>query len=254
MKYVALVCITLMLCWPVQAQQIAWSPTLRKPYAAPTTFVGMEASAGYTWHNAQLPYLEDVYNIPCCTYETGASVPRALGITVESWLLPTVALSAAIGVRMESAAFSTSPLVVPRNGHADVVTQYQLDANISWLSLGGGAKFRISATPISVGLSLAGNILMSSELSHKEIVVGPEDYYFLTDPPTKEMSLPVSSFSDISGLVVRPAVSLSYDIPLTDGYYLAPSVRCEATLGSISQRHSWGTLGVSFAIALYRGL
>ena len=239
---------------PLAAQQIEWSPSFRRPYEAPKTFVGVDASLGTAWHDADLPYLESIYSIPCCTYQEGASRPFSIGVAAERWILPTVAATASLGLRMESIAFATSPSTLPRNGKPDVVTQYQLDAAVTSLTLGVGAKTRLSGTPVTVGLSVSGNVLLASEMTHKEVVLGPDDFYFITDPPSREYILPTSSLSDVAGFVVRPVLAITYDIPLALGYYIAPSIRCEPMLGSFSRQHSWGMIGVSVGATLYRGL
>lgn len=239
---------------PVAAQQIEWSPTLRRPFEAPRTFVGIDASIGAAWHNANLPYLESVYSIPCCTYKEGASNPISIGVAAEKWILPTSAVTATLALRMESIAFAASPSTLVRNGKPDVTTQYQLDASVTSLGLGVGAKTRLAGTPVTVGLSVSGNVLLASEMTHKEVVLGPDDFYFITDPPSKEYVLPTSSLSDAAGFVVRPAITITYDIPLVLGYYVAPSIRCETLLGSLSRQHSWGVIGVSLGATLYRGL
>ncbi len=239
---------------PLAAQQIEWSPSLRRPYEAPRTFVGIDASIGTAWHDAELPYLESIYSIPCCTYREGASKPLAVGFSAETWILPTVAATASLGLRMESTSFTTSPAVLVRNGKPDVLTQYQLDAAVTSVTLGVGAKTRIASMPITVGLSLAGSVLLASEMIHREVVLGPDDFFFVTDPPSKEYVLPTYSLSDVAGFVMRPMLTVTYDIPLTLGYYLAPSIRCETLLGSMSQKNSWGAIGVSVGATLYKGL
>lgn len=252
---IALIAIMLVcMSCPLAAQQIEWTPSLRSPYEAPRAFVGIDASIGAAWHDADLPYLESVYSIPCCTYQEGASKPVSIGFAAENWILPTVAATASVGLRMESIAFTTSPSTLPRNGKPDLVTQYQLDAAVTSLVLGVGAKTRLAATPITVGLSLTGNALLSSEMTHKEVVLGPDDFYFITDPPSKEYVLPTSRLSDVAGFVVRPVLTITYDIPVALGYYIAPSIRCETMLGSLSRQHSWGAIGVSVGATLYRGL
>ena len=252
---IALIAITIAcMSLPLAAQQLEWSPSLRRPYEAPRTFVGIDASIGAAWHDADLPYLESVYSIPCCTYQEGTSKPITIGVAAERWILPTVAATASLGFRTESVAFATSPSILLRNGKPDVITQYQLDAAVTSLTLGVGAKTRLPGTPVTVGISLTGNALLASEMTHKEVVLGPDDFYFITDPPSKEFVLPTSSLSDVAAFVVRPALTITYDIPLALGYYIAPSIRCETMVGSLSRQHSWGVIGVSLGATLYRGL
>jgi hypothetical protein len=97
-------------------------------------------------------------------------------------------------------------------------------------------------------------VLLGNEMQHKDIVLGPDDYYFVTDPPSKEYQLPTSAFSDVSGTVLRPVVAVSYDVPLAFGYYLAPSLRLETTVLSLSRQHRWSAMGVSLGVTLNKGL
>jgi hypothetical protein len=91
-------------------------------------------------------------------------------------------------------------------------------------------------------------------MTHREVILGPDDYFFVTDPPSKEYELPTASLSDVRGFVVRPALAVTYDVPLSAGYYVSPSLKLETIIGSLSQKHSWSSYGVSLGVSLARGL
>jgi len=236
------------------AQQLPWTPTLRKPYTAPTAFVGIDASIGYSLHAASLPYLDEIYAIPCCTYEDGSGTPFAIAAVVETWVAPNTAVLASVGVSSESLTFTTDPISIARTGKPDIQTKYVLEHQQSWASFALGSRVRISSSPVTIGVRLSGNVLVGSAVVHKEVVVGPEDYYFLTDPPSKEYVLPESRLADVAGFVLRPAVVVSYDMPLTYGYYASPYLRVEQTIGSLSRQYSWSSSAVYLGLTVYKGL
>lgn len=249
-------CILVMYCMVqlLHAQKIPWTPTLQHPYTAPTSFIGFDATMGYSAHDASLSYLESLYNLSCCTYESGSGLPFSVGLNYETWLLPATAVAASLGIRHEVSVFSTEPVAIPRNGLPDVRTQYQLRSQSSWVRIGVGGKMRLGATPVCVGFAVYGDILLSNDMQHKEVVLGPDDYFFVTDPPSKEYSLPTSAFSDVAGITLRPAVRVSYDVPLAFGYYLAPSLMLETNVSSLSNRHRWSAFGIAVGISINKGL
>lgn len=249
-------CILVMYCMvqSLHAQKIPWAPTLQYPYTAPTAFIGFDVTLGYSVHDASLPYLESIYNLPCCTYEQGSGLPFSVGLSYETWLLPATAVTASLGIRHEASSFSTAPIAIPRNGLPDVRTQYQLRSQSSWVRIGVGGKTRLGTTPMSIGIALYGDVLLSNDMQHKEVVLGPSDYFFVTDPPSKEYLLPTSTFSDVSSISLRPVVRVSYDIPLAFGYYLAPSLILETNVLSLSNQHQWSTFGVAVGVTINKGL
>lgn len=244
----------LMVVFGASAQQLPWSPTLRYPFTAPTTFIGFDVSLGYASHTARLPYLDEVYGIPCCTYESGSGAPIGLSGVIESWIVPTIAVSGSIGLVSEALTFATLPVTVPRANKPDLQTQYVLENQQTWAQIAIGTKMRVPASPLTVGVRLAGNVLMGSTMSHKEVVLGPDDYMFLTDPPSKEYVLPDVTFTDVSGFVVRPSIAVTYDVPLAYGYYIAPSLRLETTMSSLSRQHAWNSTTISVGVTLFKGL
>jgi hypothetical protein len=254
MKFVVATMVLIIGAGLAQAQQLPWTPSLRNPYTAPATFVGIDASVGYSMHSASLPYLDEIYSIPCCTYEQGSGAPLGLAAVVETWVMPSIAASASFGITSESVVFTTNPITIPRVGKPDLQTRYILEHQQSWVSLALGSRMRLSRSPLTIGLKLSANVLIGSASKHKEEVVGPEDYYFLTDPPSKEYVLPETRLADVASLVLRPAIVVSYDMPLTYGYYLSPQLRIERTLGSLSRQHTWSATTISLGLTLYKGL
>lgn len=236
------------------SQQLPWTPSMREPYTAPEYFIGLEASIGTARHDANLPYLDALYGIPCCTYDSGRSMPYSIGLSVERWLLPTSALTFSAGIRSEATKFEAKPFVLPRNGLLPVTTQYVLDTRTEWLAIGIGAKTRLFSSPLTIALNLSGHIALGINATHREVVLGPDDYYFVTDPPSKEYQLPTVGLSDVATFVVRPSIAIAYDVPLSYGYYLAPTFRIETTAQSVSQHYEWNSTVLSVGFTFYKGL
>ena len=236
------------------SQQIPWTPSMREPYTAPEFFVGLDASIGAARHDANLPYLDVMYDIPCCMYDQGRSMPYTVGLSVERWVLPSAALAFSVGIRSEATTFEAKPSVLPRNGLLPVTTQYILDTRTEWLGIGIGAKTRVFSTPLTIALNLSGHIALSTSATHREVVLGPDDFFFVTDPPSREHQLPTVGLSDIESFVLRPSIAVAYDLPLSYGYYVAPSFRIETTAQSISQNYKWNSTLLSVGFTFYKGL
>lgn len=236
------------------AQQIPWEPSFREPYRAPQTFIGLRAQSGLSIHGASLTYLDDIYHIPCCTYEHGTGIPFSIGISTENWVLPDISVGADASVLWETASFATSPLVVPRSNGEDLRTRYEMAASTSWLTLGLHANYRLARSPWTIGFRMAGSVLLSSTMAHKEVVLGPDSYYFISDPPSKEVQLPVASISDLRGLTLQPGMQVAYDLPLTLPVYISPYLGVGTIIGSLSEQHRWGVTTVSIGVRLMHGL
>lgn len=238
----------------LHAQQIPWEPSFREPYTVPKSFVGLSAQSGLSIHEASLTYLDDIYGIPCCTYEGGTGIPLAIGVSSEHWAMANLSVGGDALIAWETTAFATNPSVVPRANGEDLRTRYEMSASMAWLSLSLGAKYRIMQSPWTVGVRLAGNVLLNSTMTHKEVVLGPDSYFFLTDPPSKEIFLPTTGISDLHSFVLLPAVQVSYDLPLSYPVYVSPYIGIGTTLGSFSEQQPWGVTSVSLGVRLLHGL
>lgn len=251
MRLVACIAAVLVLTCEVSAQGFDWQPTLRRPYHAPATFVGLEGGMGLASHRGTLPYLEKDIANPCCSYENGSSMPTRIGLLAEHWFAPQQAIAVQLGLLMQSVEFAAPIVTYLRASGPPLATQYQLHANLTHLSLGVEFRQRIPGSMVVVAAGARANVLLTSSMANHETVVGPSNATF-TDG-SREVILPTTGLSDAAPIVLEPNLSVGYDMPLSVGYYIEPFLRAGFTVGSMSASHPWRSSDVSLGIRLLKG-
>jgi hypothetical protein len=218
----------------------------------PTRFLGVEVAAQYAMHQGDLTYFEDI--IPCCTFTDGTGIPFRISVIAEQWVAAKTSLQAGLGVTFQSAAFTSPEQQAPMEDGRVIRTEYELQTNITSLAVQAGVRQRLFSSFLSVGADLRGLITIGSSQSLVERVLGPDDYYFTTNPPSKEWQ-PSSAvvISDISAFVLEPSLVLQYDLALARGSVLSPSINVSMPLTSLASGQSWGYVAVGFGVRLSRG-
>lgn len=251
MKWPLIIAAALVLTCDLSAQGFDWQPSLRRPYQAPLTFVGIEAGMGLASHRGTLPYLEKDIANPCCSYENGLSTPIRLGLLAEHWFAPQQAIAVQLGLVMQSAEFAAPVTTYPRASGPPLTTQYLLNAKLTHLSIGAEFRQRVSGSMVVLAAGARANALVSSTVANRESIVGPPDATF-TDG-SREAVLPTSGLDDAASVVLEPYLSVGYDLPLSFGYYLEPFLRIGTTIGSLSASHPWRSSDVGFGLRLMKG-
>ncbi|MBU3678072.1 MAG: hypothetical protein FGM32_00505 [Candidatus Kapabacteria bacterium] len=251
MKLSVIIVAALVLAYELTAQGFDWQPSLRRPYQAPTMFLGLEAGMGLASHRGALPYLEKDIANACCSYENGSSTPIRIGLLAEYWFAPQQAVALQVGLVMQSAEFAAPISTYPRANEAPLVTQYLLNANLTHLTVGAEFRQRVGGTMLVVDAGARANILVSSSMANRETVVGPPDATF-TDG-SREAVLPTTGLDDAASVVLEPYLSVGYDVPLSFGYYIEPFLRIGTTIGSLSAAHPWRSSDLGLGIRVMRG-
>jgi len=232
-----------------QGYEWEWSP--RSPRTMPTRFVGVEASMTYAQHSGSLTYYEDI--IPCCEFSSGTSLPLAFSIYGEQWVAPKTAVRLSLGAVFQTATFTVRPDLVPSTTHGEIQYEYQFDATFSQIALAVGARQRLISF-LSLGLDVKGLFAVNNTSTLTDRVISPDDYFFSTNPPSKEKELVGVTVTDLAAFVLEPVLSLQYDFALSTGLVLSPSVHVSMPLTSLSTDQSWRYLGLGAGLRLSRGL
>lgn len=233
-----------------QGYEWEWSP--RAPLQMPTRFVGVEVAGQYALHTGSLAYFENI--LPCCEFTSGTGIPLRLTIIAEEWVKPTLSVQAGIGVTFHGASFTTAGDTLPRADEQSIVTEYQLETSFTSLTLQGGVRQRLFDSFFSIGLDLRGLLTVGTSQTLQERVVSPDDYQFTTNPPSRVKDLSGSQvIPDPTFFVLEPAVVLQYDIALTRGSVLSPSLNISMPIGNLSTDQSWSYLAFGFGVRLSRG-
>lgn len=251
MKWWTLLVIAVTAATGLSAQGYAWEWSPRAPRTMPTLFGGVEIATGYAMHTGTLPYVEDL--VPCCTFEEGTGIPVRFAVFLEDWIAPSTALTYGGGVTIQNSSFTSTAQALPDSGGRQIITEYLFDASMTYLQLQGGIRQRLFGY-VSVGLELRGLISVASSYELTERVVAPDDFFFSTNPPSKEITLTPTVVDQASVFVLEPAVSLQYDIPLGIGMVLSPMVQFSVPVMSLANNVSWRFLSVTGGVRLSRGL
>lgn len=225
-----------------------WSPRL--PRTMPRTFVGAEASVGYTLHRATLPYVEDL--ITCCTFSDGTGLSYRFAVLAERWVAPTLAVVGGLGFVQSDGLFTATAPGFPTVEHGIVTTTYDLSTTTRYLHLQAGARQRLFGSMASVGVDLRAMVRVSAEYTLLETVQSPQTYRFADG--SQSMPLDQQILSSTSAVLLEPAVSVQYDLPLQLGFVVSPMASIQMPLWSVSTEHPWSYMQTSIGLRIVRGL
>ena len=173
---------------------------------------------------------------------------------LENWFAPATAWSVGGGVSFQTAGFVTEALPLPDTSGRNIVTEYQLDASLTYLQVHGGIRQRLFGTFLSVGAELRGAVTVASSYSLVDRVVSPDDFLFPTNPPSRERQLDDDVIAGVSAFVLEPALLVQYDIALGTGMVLSPVFGVAAPITSVAGDVSWRYVSVTAGVRLSRGL
>ena len=252
------VCCIAITCSTAYSQGYNWEWSPRLPLAMPIRYVGVEVSAGFALHKADLLYSEQY--LPCCTLSKGTGVPVATMLYAEEWTKPWLAFTVSAGISYQSVNLSAPGDTLPQIGPDDVVrtvvTEWQLQTSMTYISLATGARARLFGSHATVGFQLRGNLSAgSSNAVLSEHILQPSDYFFnVQGRQVKERTVDSTNFGQRSSFYLEPTFSIQYDVPLTIGYVLTPLVQVAMPLTSLSTASDWRYYSLMLGVRLSKGL
>lgn len=230
------------------AQGFDWQYSARVPFESPVRFYGVELASGYGRHFASLDYLEKGTGFTCCTYDRGSGIPYGVLVAADYWIMPKVSLQGGLGVVVRNVTFTSDPQQFPRADNSIVSTEYVFHGSITYATLQAAIRYRILATHLNLG----GGIKLMAKLSETQTqidrVIGPDDYFFNDNPPSKEKDLEATILDDASAFVLEPFISVGYDLSLWRGTYLTPTLTVGGPITSLSKSQPWRSLDLGFGI------
>jgi len=237
----------------LHAQGFDWQYNARFPSTSPIRFIGAEIASGYTMHNGSLPYLAKDLGFTCCTYENGTGIPLALGITGDYWVAGDWALTGSLGYRAHNASFSAKSDPLPLADGRIFQTEYVYASTLHYAAASVGARYRLLGTHVTIGGGVRGMVLLGTSATHTERILSPDDRYFNGNPPSKEIVHDTRGLPDAQRLMVVPYVQLGYDISISRGVYLSPTLTLGLPLMSVSSDATWRMTDVGIGVRLLRG-
>lgn len=251
-------CLIAITCGTSYGQGYGWEWSPRLPLAMPIRYVGVEVSAGLALHQADLLYSEQY--LPCCTFSKGTGVPISAMLYAEEWTKPWLALSVSAGLSYQSVTLFAPGDTLPQIGPDDlvrtVVTEWQLQTSMTYISLAAGARARLFGSHATVGVQVRGHVSAgSSNAVLSERVLQPSDYFFnVQGRQVKERTVDSTNFGQRSSFYLEPALSVQYDVPLTIGYVLTPLLQVAMPLTSLSTASDWKYYSLMLGVRLSKGL
>lgn len=257
MKTCAHVLLTILIPVLCSAQGYEWEWSPRLPAQMPKRYVGIELTGGYAWHSSGIVYSE--VSLPCCEFTTGGGIPVGLTIQGEQWVEPWLAITAGLGVMYQkawlTAAGDTLPRIDANNTVRQVITEWQMDASLTYGVVAVGGRARIGMSHALVGFQIRGLFSLSGAGTLTERILAPDDFYFsYQGTKTKERSVESSNLTQRSAFYLEPALSVQYDLPLKQGYVLTPLVQVTMPITSLSATGDWRYVGLSLGMRLSRGI
>lgn len=255
MKTLALVSLVLLSCaHSLYAQGYSWEGSLREPLAIPRTYVGLEAQASYAYYPAQLKYVEQALGITCCTYENGSGFPLGLSLVGERWVTSHLKISAGAGVTVFGATFVAPTAPVPLSNGQILNTEYVLDGSLTYASGFGSVSVRIGSSHVLATVGARFHGYLGGSLTQRERIVAPDNVEFSGQQPGTEVVIAQTFLEHATPLVVEPFAQIGYDVALSYGIVLQPSLMVGLPLMSISTADQWHMRSVGLGLRLVKGL
>lgn len=254
MKALLLVAIVLVHTATVYGQGYAWEVSPRQPHIIPKTFIGVEATMSYALYPASLSYIEQTTGLRCCTYEDGTGVPIALAVVGERWVGSQVKISAGAGVSMAGASFVAPTQPIPLSNGQTLRTEYVLDGSLTYASGFGSVSLRLGRSHVLATLGARVHAYLTGTLTQRERIVSPDGLTFTGQQPSREVILGQTFLDHATPVVVEPFAQFSYDIPLSYGIVLQPSILVGMPLGSLTTNDDWGMRSFGIGLRLVKGL
>ncbi|NQW30300.1 MAG: hypothetical protein HQ472_07305 [Ignavibacteria bacterium] len=238
----------------VFAQGFDWEWTPRSPKQMPNTFVGIEVISGAGFHMGELQYLEDLTGFQCCTFTNGTGTPLRISLSAEKWVAPSIAVILNAGVTSMTANFAQLSNPVPISDGRELQTEYHFDNSLMYVTMSIGTRVKLFATHLSVGGTIRAHFNLAKSAKLTESVVSPSDFFFDTNPPTKDYEwVPIARLADIAKVIVEPAVFIAYDIPVAAGMFLQPMILLSTQLNSVSTVYPWRFVDIGVGLRLMKG-
>ncbi len=238
----------------LRAQGYSWEGSLREPLAIPRTYIGLEAQASYAYYPAQLKYVEQSLGITCCTYEDGSGFPVGLSLVGERWVTSHLKISAGVGLSVVGARFVAPTAPVPLSNGQILNTEYVLDGSLTYASGFGSVSVRLGSSHVLATVGARFHGYLGGSLTQRERIVAPDNVEFSGQQPGTEVVIAQTFLEHATPLVVEPFAQIGYDVALSYGIVLQPSLMVGLPLMSLSTADPWHMRSVGLGLRLVKGL
>lgn len=203
------------------AQGFEWIPTYLRPFRIPELFpvVGFEAA----YARVEDPRVLRDGDLVCATYGRGSATVVALRLGAEWWVLPDASVLGGMSLGWLRSDFRSQGTVAPLITGETLRTEYVLSTSRVGIGVQGAAKKRLVGRYGWASVGIEATVYFPAHLTQTERVLEPSWYFFATTPASKQVQI-ASSFSGGSDLAVSVEAAIGYDLSLTNGWYVSPSI------------------------------
>lgn len=241
----------------LKSQGFDWQLSPRMPEKYSDLFFGVYASYAFSNETGKFNYYEDECN--CGKFENGTGSNLSFGAVSEYWLEDgQTALKAGAKFSMHSPEFSANqslPIILNNGTEALIHYRNTFKSDIQLLSLNAGVKRRLFESFFFASLDLQFIFLLDNTEKHYEEITGPSYAPpFPTNPPSYKRLVSEGKIEDMNSLVIRPELSLGYDLDIGIGYYISPQLSISYNLTNIIDKGNWKSLQYGIGVNIMRWL
>ncbi len=235
----------ILLCFPKIAlsQGFEWQYNPRMPSTYPVIFAGISGEYSLLFHSGDFNFLEN--DIPCCRFGNGDGAGNSVGLLLEYWYEGDMSLQLGLAVNRSAGNFSVNSSDTTRGGN--MVTAYDFESLINYLSVNPGVKVRLFDSKFFIATDLRILLKFDSDGQHSERRVSE-------NVPFTYRTISNGKIPDLSALLLIPGLRFGIDIPIARGIYLSPYISAAYTITNIIAEDKWKYININFGASLMNGI
>jgi hypothetical protein len=225
------------------SQGFDWQYSARMPSDSPITFIGACSEFDYSINTGSVNLSEK--NIICTAFNNGTGLGWSLGGQIEHWQTGSIAFIGKLIFSNHSTTFKRQESVPEKD--FDLVREFQLTSDLTYLDLELGIKSRIESTHLHIGGGVLLRLLLQNTNDYSWQVVSPAEYY-------QQHQLYNGTIKSYNNFLVSPFVSLGYDLNLGLGMYGTISYGISFPIMNQISNEEWRRWNAFISITVLRGV
>jgi hypothetical protein len=234
------------------SQGFDWQYSARMPVEYPRLFIGVKSGFSVFNHSAEFQFLQRITDInrPCCHFTDGAGNGYLIGLHGEYWDSGNLAFVASAGINTVNGNFSKLSGTERKFDTLvyTLVTDYRFESSITYITLEGGAKYRLFDSHFHVGGMLEISVLADHNIVVDESKVSPSwdpfEYKLYED----------GKYPGIAAIVATPEIFAGYDFDIFGpGRYLSVFTSVNIPLTNTMADDKWHRWSFNFGL-IFNGI
>lgn len=235
----------ILLCFPLitLSQGFNWQYNARIPSTYPVIFAGINGEYSFLFHSGNFNFLES--DIPCCRFGNGDGSGNSVGLLLEYWYEGDISIQLGLAVNRSTGNFSVNSSDTTRGGN--MVTAYDFESLINYLSVNPGIKFRLFDSKFFITTDLKILLKFDADGEHSESRVSE-------NVPFARRTISNGRIPDLNAIVLMPGIRFGLDIAISRGIYLSPYISAGYTVNNIIDEDKWRYFNINFGASLMSGI